>query len=281
VAGHLTRDQRLRRLVEDVLVGAGVSEAYTWSLVADDEHPEAIGLPDPMTPEQAVLRTSLLGGLVESARVNVDAGNAPIRLFEIARVYLPDGGRLPEERWRLGVIVEGGFEAARAVVEVLHDALHVPLAVARGSRPSLHPGKTAVTDAGVFGELHPVLLDGTWGVVELDLAALTAGIPERALYEDVITFPAVRQDIAVVVDEAVPAGDLAAAAREAGGTLLRDVQPFDVFRGAQLGVGRKSVALHLAFQAPDRTLTDDDAAALRTTVVEALAERFGAELRGA
>ena len=125
VAGHLSRDQRLRRQVEDVLVGAGFSEAYTWSLVATDPDPAAIRLPDPMSGDQAILRTTLLEGLIAAARENVDAGNEGIALFELARVYLPSGERLPEERWRVGGIVGGGFEAARGALEVLYETLHL------------------------------------------------------------------------------------------------------------------------------------------------------------
>jgi phenylalanyl-tRNA synthetase beta chain len=95
----------------------------------------------------------------------------------------------------------------------------------------------------------------------------------------VITFPAAHQDVAVAVAEDVEAGALVAAVREAAGKELRDVRVFDVYRGEQVGEGRKSVALHLSFQAPDRTLTDDEVAALRERIVGALAERFGAELR--
>ena len=102
VAGHLTPAQRFRRLLEDVLVGAGFSEAYTWSLVASDPDPGALRLPDPMSGDQAVLRTTLLQGLVEAARVNVDAGNSSIRLFELAHVYRPSGEALPEEAWLVG-----------------------------------------------------------------------------------------------------------------------------------------------------------------------------------
>ena len=279
VAGHLTAEQRFRRAVEDVLVGAGFSEAYTWSLVASDPDPAARRLPDPMSGDQAVLRTTLLHGLVEAARVNVDAGNAGIRLFELARVYLPTGEQLPDERWRVGGIAEGGFEAARAAVQALYEAFHLPLEPRRVSPPQLHPGKAAETEAGWFGELHPTLLDGAWGAFELDVARLMEPLPERILYDDVISFPAARQDIAVVVPEDVEAGAIVAAAREAGGPELREARVFDVYRGAQVGDRRKSVALHLAFQAPDRTLTDDEAASLRDRIVAALAERFGAELR--
>ena len=279
VAGHLTPDQRFRRLLEDVLVGAGFSEAYTWSLVASDPDPNAIRLLDPMTVEQAVLRTTLLHGLVDAARVNVDAGNQSIRLFELAHVYRPSGDALPEERWLLAGIAEGGFEAARRAVEAIHASAHLPLELRRTTHDALHPGKAAASDAGWLGELHPTYLEGSWGVFELDVEALASRLPERILYEDVVTYPANRQDIAVAVGEDVEAGALVAAARETGGTELREVRVFDVYRGDQVGEGRKSVALHLVFQAPDRTLTDEEAEVARTRIVEALRERFDAELR--
>lgn len=279
VAGHLTREQRLRRLVEDVLVGAGFSEAYTWSLVAADPHPAAIRLPDPMSGEQAILRTTLVEGLIAAAGENVDAGNGDVALFELARVYLPAGGGLPDERWRVGGIVAGGFEDARVAVEVVHEALHLELRAVRTTLPFLHPGKAASTPAGWLGELHPALLDGAWGVFELDLAELQAPIPERILYVDVITFPPLRQDIAVVVAEEVEAAALVDVALEAGAPELREAHVFDVYRGGQVGDGRKSVAIHLSLQVPDRTLSDDDAEIVRDRVVAALAERLGAELR--
>ncbi len=279
VVGHLTQEQRLRRVVEDVLVGAGYCEAYTWSLVADDPDPRALRLPAPMSGDQAVLRTTLLHGLVEAARTNVDAGNDGIALFELARVYLPSGGQLPDEQWRVGGIAAGGFAAARAAVEALYGALHLELRVERSPHPALHPGKSGATSAGWLGELHPALLEGEWGIFELDLDRLFAPVPERILYEDVITYPANRQDLAVAVDEQVEAGALVDTIREAAGEALREVRVFDVYRGEQLGEGRKSVALHLAFQAPDRTLTDDEVATLRDAIVAALAAEHGAELR--
>jgi phenylalanyl-tRNA synthetase beta chain len=279
VAGHLTPLQRFRRIVEDVLAGAGFSEAYTWSLTASDPQPDALRLPDPMSGDHAVLRTTLLEGLIAAAKVNVDAGTDGVRLFELARVYLPSGEQLPEERWRVGGIAEGGWDAARAAVEALYGALHVPLDLRRASFDHLHPGKAAETDAGWLGELHPVLLEGSWGVFELDVEALMAPIPERVLYDDVITYPANRQDIAVAVGEDVEVGALVSAAHEAAGPELREARPFDVYHGAQVGDERKSVALHLVFQSPSRTLTDEEVAVLRDRIVAALGERFDAELR--
>jgi phenylalanyl-tRNA synthetase beta chain len=116
-------------------------------------------------------------------------------------------------------------------------------------------------------------------VFELSLDPLFAEVPERIVYEDVITYPALRQDVAVAVPEHVEAGALVDAAREAAGPELREASVFDVYHGEQVGEGRKSVALHLVFQSPDRTLSDEDAANLRQRIVDALHERFDAELR--
>ncbi len=279
VRGRLTKEQRLRRVVEDTLVGAGLSEAYTWSLVADDPDSEAIRLPSPMTSDQAILRTTIVPGLVAAAQTGVDAGFDDVALFEIARVYLPSGERLPVERWRVAGVVAGGFEVVKGVLETLYSSLGLDLRVARGSSSLLHPGKAAETEAGWLGELHPTLLEGVWGAFELDLETLFAGVPERVVYEDVITYPAALQDIAVAVDEEVEVGALVDAAKAAAGDVLREARVFDVYRGEQVGEGRKSVAIHLAFQSPERTLTEEEATALRERIVAALAERFGAELR--
>jgi len=279
VRGRLSKEQRLRRVVEEVLVGAGLSEAYTWSLVSSDPRADAIRLPDPMTADQAILRTTLVPGLVDAAHTALDAGADDIGLFEIARVYLPSGEPLPEERWRLGGVVQSGYAAAKGVLDVLYEALHLELRVRRGAHTLLHPGKAAETGAGWVGELHPTLLEGAWGAFELDLGELFASVPDRIVYEDVITYPAVHQDVAVAVDEDVEVGALLDAAREAAGQVLREARVFDVYRGEQVGDGRKSVAIHLSFQSPERTLTDEEAAVLRGRIVAAMAERFGAELR--
>ena len=279
MSGRLSREQRLRRRVEDVLAGAGFDEAYTLSLVAGDPDPEALRLPEPLTSEHGVLRTTLLEGLVAAAAHNVAVGNDDVALFEIARVYLPSGEELPEERWRTGAIAAGGYPTAKGGVEALYDALGIELRLERTQLPFLHPGKAAKLDAGWLGELHPALLEGSWGVFELDLLTLFDEVPERVEYEDVVSYPAVHQDLAFVVAEDVLAGDLVAAARAAAGPTLRDVAIFDVYRGDPIPAGKKSVALHVSFQSSERTLSDDDARAVRERIVAALAEAFGAELR--
>ena len=194
-------------------------------------------------------------------------------------MYLPSGDKLPEERWRVGAIAAGGYLSAKGAVEAVYDALGIELRLERTQLEFLHPGKAAKLDAGWLGELHPALLERSWGVFELDLATLFDQVPERVEYEDVVSYPAVHQDLAFVVAEDILAGDLVAAAREAAGSTLRDVAIFDVYRGDPIPAGKKSVALHVSFQSSERTLSDDDARAVRERIVAALAEAFGAELR--
>jgi phenylalanyl-tRNA synthetase beta chain len=278
--GRLTRLQQVRRRVEDALVGLGFSEAYTPSLVEQDERGDALRLPEPISVELAVLRTRLLASLVQAARHNIDLGAERIALFEIARVYYPRGSDLPDEHVIVAGISRGGFVRAKGVVEALCSALHVSARYERAEDSLFHPGKTARIAAGVLGELHPTVLEGGWAAFELDLGVLAAESRDPIAYDEVIAFPAVRQDLAFAVAEEVTAGELVDTAREAAGSELREMRPFDVYRGDQVGPGRKSIAFSVVFQSPEGTLTDEDAAGLRARIVDALAQQFGAELRG-
>jgi len=276
--GRLSKHQRIRRRIEDVLVGFGYSEAYTWSLLPEESATGGVPLQEPLSSEQAVLRTSLIEGLLASALRNVDAGNDDIALFEQAHVYLPTGEQLPEERWRVGGIAQGGFAFVKGTAEGLYAAL--------GIEPSIRPaddlpevGRGARTDEGWVTSVREPELPGEWGAFELDVDALVDRVPDLIVYEDVITYPPVRQDLAFVVPDEVTAGELVAAAREAAGPKLREMSAFDVYRGGQVGPGKKSIAFSVTFQSSDRTLTDKDAAELRNRIVSALERAFGAQLR--
>ena len=276
--GALTAEQRLRRRLENLLAGLGLTETYTPSLRPDDANPQALRLPEPISAELAVLRTSLLPSLVEAVRRNVELGADHVALFEVARVYLP-AQNLPDEETHVAGIVEGGWPRAKGIVDTLYAALKAEPSFERAEHELLHPGKSAATAAGVVGELHPAVLDGVWGAFELDLAKLHEVAREEARYTDVVSFPPVHQDLAFAVAEEVSAAELVAAAREAAGEELRELRPFDVYRGEQVGEGRKSIAFAATFQSAERTLTDEDAAKLRERIVNALNQRFGAELR--
>jgi phenylalanyl-tRNA synthetase beta chain len=273
--GRLTRPQRLRRLVEGALVGAGYAEAYTPTFVAEGD----LRLPEPLSAEAAALRTVLYASLLEPARRNADAGAEGVALFEVARVYRDIGAGLPEEHWHVAGIADGGFAEAKWAAEQVYSALGVEPSYERTSEPFLHPGKAARTAEGWLGELHPALLDGLWSAFELDLDALAEAAPHVVAFEPVSPYPEVRQDLAFVVDETVSAAEVLAAIREAAGELLRELDVFDEYRGEQIGEGKRSLAFRLAFGSPEGTLTDEDVAPLRASIVDALATRFDAVLR--
>ena len=216
----------------------------------------------------AELRTDLRHWLVVSAERNRNAGVERIALFEIARVYLPSDGQLPDEPWHVAGVTGDGFGVAKGAVETLYRALHVDPEFEAGDGHEVRVPEGSVRE-----------LNGGWGYFELDLDALFERVPDVPAYRDVVTYPAVKQDLAFVVDEGVAAGELFDEARAAAGRELREMRVFDVYRGGQIPAGKKSVAFSVAFQSPERTLSDDDARALRERIVAALADRFAAELR--
>ena len=197
--GRLTHAQRLRRTVEDALVGAGYAEAYTPTFVAEGE----IRLPEPLSSEAAALRTNLSASLLDPARRNADAGAEEVALFEVARVYRDVGEQLPQERWHVAGIADGGFAEAKWAVEQIYSALGLDPVYERTSEPYLHPEKAARTTEGWLGELHPELIEGAWGAFELDLDALVDAAPQVVGFDAVSPYPDLRQDLAFVVDEDV------------------------------------------------------------------------------
>jgi phenylalanyl-tRNA synthetase beta subunit len=181
---------------------------------------------------------------------------------------------LPEEHWHVAGAVraadgERAFARAKGAVETLVRALRVGASF----RPA-GPGAVELEGLGSVRELG-----GGLAGFELDLDALLGCLPGVAHYEDVTTFPALKQDLAFAVDESLPAAELVEAVREAAGPELRDATVFDVYRGEQVGQGRKSVALRVVFASPERTLSDEDAARLRERIVAEVGRRFGATLR--
>jgi phenylalanyl-tRNA synthetase beta chain len=297
--GRLSDDERLRRLVTDVLRGAGLSEAATltlWDkdapdrlrLRPDDRRRALVELQNPMSAEWAAMRTLVFPGLLHSVRRNLAMSLPRVDLFEIGLVFLAGAGKLPDQPARVAGVMAGagaGFFDAKGVVEALVAAARIePPEFSPADEPFLHPGRAAAVADGFVGELHPLVaeafgLEGVVAVFELGLDGLRGRLPEDVLYRDVISFPPLRQDIAVVVAEDVPAGRVVGVVRAAAGAELATVEVFDVYRGPQVGEGRKSLALHLVFQAADRTLTDVEADALRERVVAALSEQVGGELR--
>ncbi|HEX2103754.1 MAG TPA: hypothetical protein VHF51_08885, partial [Solirubrobacteraceae bacterium] len=333
-AGRLSVEQRLRRRAVDALAGRGMHEIVGWSFTdpglaararLDDADPRArfVALQNPMSEQQSVMRTTLLGSLLDAARLNVAHGRGDLQLFEQGTVYLrpaeaPDatngasprrGGmdhRLPHEHRALGAVLAGrlhppswgtpeppraGYFAAKGLLEAVFETLRVELGVEPATEPFLHPGRSARVLAGSegeplgwIGELHPLVarehdLEDGAAAFEVDLDRLVRHADAVPTYRDLTSFPALRQDLAVAVPDDVPAAAVLAVVRRAGGDLLADARVFDVYRGEQVGEGRKSLALTLAFRAADRTLSDDDVVPLRDRIVAALQSDLGGELR--
>ena len=204
-------------------------------------------------------------------------------------------GRLRPPSWREPEPPAADFFAAKGVLEAVLHALRIPFARASAAgEPFLHPGRAAHVvvrrgdeelAAGWLGELHPAVaarwdLDAPVAGFELDWGVLVAAAPPPERYEDLTSFPGITQDVAVVVADDVPAADVLGVVRGAGGALLRSAEVFDVYRGAQVGEGRASLAVRMEFRAADRTLTDEEVAQRREKIVAALAAQVGGELRG-
>jgi len=305
--------------VRDLLVELGLQEVITYRLTSPERERRALApgtpadersyvtLANPIVVDRVVMRHALLPSVLEVAETNARVRER-LALFEIGKVFLPrDGEELPDEPLRLAIVLSGpredeswtggdggttGFFDLKGMIEELVAALHLGGAVYRkAGHPSFHPGRAArltvgERDAGVFGELHPQV-QAEYGLgpapvlaADLDLESLLAGSADNYPARPVSRYPAIVEDLAVIVDEAVPAADVEAAIAEAGGPRLVEVRLFDLFRGEQVGAGKKSLAYRLSYQSSEGTLTDRDAAKLRKKILGNLEKKTGAVLRG-
>jgi phenylalanyl-tRNA synthetase beta chain len=261
---------------------------------------------NPLSSENNVLRQSLLASVLAVAERNVRIRER-LALFEIGKVFLPTNtSNLPEEpRW-VAIVMSGprslstwqgtiqeamDFYDLKGVIEGLLGQLHIEgVSYEQENRPVFHPGKCAQVilngeDVGSFGELHPLVRENyelpSYPILaaELSLEKLIAHIPSRYNIQPLPVFPPVIEDLAIVVDEEVPAIRVEQAIRAAGGPLVNEVCLFDVYRGGQAGQGNKSLAYRLTYQPAERTLTDQEVAQLRERIIHHLESELGARLR--
>jgi len=313
--GRLSDLQTLRRRLKRILAGLGAHEAWTMSVVDPrDQVRGGVGSPlvpllNPMVAEESVLRGGLLPGLLGAARHNAGHRRPWLRLFEIGDVFaLPSDGagepqelfseqlsELPEE-WELVALLlgEADDDAAAAVNawRVVADALRLENVELRSAaRLGLHPARTseivaAGTVVGVVGEVDPQTLEAyelpheRVGWLELDVEKLAAAPRRSIVARPVSRFPSSDVDLAFVVGDAVPAADIEGALRRAAGDMCESVELFDVYRGAGVTEGSRSLAYRLRFCALDRTLTDSEVAELRAQCIREVEGRYQATLRG-
>jgi len=295
--------------VRDLLVRLGMQEIVSYRLTSPErerrveQYDDYVVIANPTAPERRVMRRSLLASVLESVEKNARAES--ISLFEIGPVFKPVKNDLPDEPSKLVLVMTGLREALswdvsdspnvdffdiKGRIELLLSGLHhtdityAPI----DSVSYLHPGKAAQIQidgkvVGVFGELYPLVKDkyevrdAPILAAEFDLDVLRSVSPIYGI-KPVADVPPVLEDIALILDEAVPASKVEALIRQTGGKVLTSVKLFDVYRDEKIGVGKKSLAYSLTYQS-DKTMTDAEAAAIRKKIVKRLEHEVGAKLR--
>lgn len=301
VPSHRTDDDRVLRRVREVLTAAGFDEAMTVSVVRDelsqayspwtDAPPLVAAIPILRGADR--LRRSLIPSLLEARRVNESLANPTAELFETAAVYLPRTNQLPDEKWMLGLVSGRGFAAVKGTVESLVESLCAgsKLTVAPTQQPLLHPDRSCqlLWDGqllGFLGEVTPAGLkqfELRSGVVaaEIDLRPLARAAQFIRKFAPLSPFPAMTRDLNLVVAESVRWHDLEATVRKSGGEWLEAVEYRETYRDPQKdGADKKRLFFSLALRSPDRTLTSEEADAVRTQVVAACHAEWGAILLG-
>lgn len=313
--GGLTKRQQLRRMAEDAMRFMGFSEAICWSFIspsfcdrlmlpANDERRKFLQLENPLSEEQSVMRTTLLPGLLDVARHNFNVHMEQVRLFESGRVFMSRGQtELASEHHNLAALMAGSsrggswrtnaakpdFYLAKSTLETLLSEMGTDWSLAAGGPSFLHPGRAAQVlshgrEVGWIGELHPLVvsaweIDHTVSAFELDLTLALRKVPFEAQYVDLMTYPAIYQDIAVVTDEEIEAQTVIETVHSGAGEELASARVFDIFKGEQLEPGKKSIALRLEFRSTERTLTDGDVRQMRQEIRAELEKELGASLR--
>lgn len=316
--GGQSYTQTIADKAKDVLTGLGFSEIITFSfthpavcdkldLPADSELRRAIPVLNPITDDFPQMKTSLMGGVLQTLAANLARKNDDQKIYELGAVYRPASlplTELPAEppmlcgalcgkrfdmAWNQGREAVDFYDAKGAVEILLEKLGIVGYVVEQGEYTAMHPGKTArfFKDGeliGAVGEVHPKVLDA-FGIgrpvylFELDVAALVRHSQLVGAYRPLPRFPAIARDLAVVLPQAVPAAEVAAAITASGGELLTDVRLFDVYIGGQVADGARSLAFALTFRAADRTLTDEEVDAHFKRIVAHLETALSAKMR--
>jgi phenylalanyl-tRNA synthetase beta chain len=312
VEGGFSSHQLLRNRVRSAFLGAGLSEATLSTFIHADDiariayDGEVVRVSNPMTEDQQQLRPSLFPGLLRAAQRNVARGTPDVSLFEIGNIFRAwaPGADLPDESEHVAFVLVGNREAphwsvetrradafdAKGVIEVVLDEIGVRGWELRSddAAPLFHPGRAANiyldgVIVGRFGEIRPSVarsFDLDAAVVGgLSLGLLFERAPQELTVTDLPNQPPVLRDVAIALAESVPAGAVITTIRAVGGPLLESVELVDVYRGEQVGEGRKSLAFRLTFRAPDRTLTAEEADRAREAIAEAVRGEHGAEIR--
>ena len=304
--GGYTEAMKLENRAGSLCRSLGYSEILTYSFVSpsifdqirlpeDSLLRNAMRIQNPLGEDASIMRTVALPSMLAILARNNAYHNDAVKLYELAKVYLPKPGQiLPDEPKHLVLGTYGEHEdffKMKGEIEAFLRGMNVPEAryTAEKHDPTFHPGRCARVsvggvDLGCFGQIHPLVarsygIDGEIFAAELNFTALLSlQLPEKT-YTPLPKYPAVTRDIAVVCDEAVTVAALSDCIRTAGGKLLRSVELFDIYRGKGIASGSKSAAFRLTLRADDRTLTDADSDGVVSAVLAALEKELNAKLR--
>lgn len=319
--GMRTEEQKLRYKLRKNMVAQGLMEVLTYSFInpvhldflgIPAEHPlrDTLSIKNPLSEEQGIMRTTLLPGLLDTVKRNINKRNKNLKFFELGKVYFSAGfpkQKLPEEKWVLGAVSTGKKEKSWAYGAEEYDFYYLKGVVvnlleglgyaendyvfeAVRDLPGLHPGRTAVIkvmgqEIGVLGEVHPQVLekyeiDQKVTMFNLEIANLSLEkVTRKVLVAPITKYPSVTRDLALLVPEEVKTADVVELIRQQGRDWLKEVRLFDLYRGEQIPKGYKSLAFSLTWQAADKTLTDEEVNTLHQKMEEALQEKIGAGLR--
>ena len=312
-AGELTSSQALRRKVRTLAEGSGLSEIISYALTTPEKALEFTMEPTkltelmwPMTVERSALRQNILSGMLDTVAYNVNRKNSNLAIYEIGKIFHQTGDvqtDLPQEVETFsfaltGLVAEKDFQTkavpvdffyAKGIVEALADKLNLSFDfVAEKNLDSMHPGRTAaiLLDGqviGFVGQVHPQTakdygIPETY-VAELNLTAVEAGLKPSPSFQEITRFPAVSRDMALLLPAETSHKEVVAAIESAGVKRLTSIKLFDVYAGANIEAGKKSMAYSLTFQNPEASLTDEEVAKFMEKISKALAEQVSAEVR--
>jgi len=300
------KNELLSDKVIEIMIGSGINQSISYSFVspkvfdkinvpADSELRNVVKIKNPLGEDYSVMRTSTLPSIMESLGRNYSRNNEYVRLFEIGKVYIPneDETQLPTEKniLTIGIYGECDYLDLKGIVENVVDGLGITKAkyVRESDNSSYHPGKTAALmirnkKTGVLGEIHPDVtenygVDVDCYVAELDLDLLFEAATVVKSYKPLPKFPAVTRDIALLCDDSILVQEIEETIRKAGGNLVEKVQLFDIYKGAQIPEGKKSIAYAIAYRDEKKTLEDKDITKVHNKILQALEHKLGAVLR--
>lgn len=303
--GKKTDRQQAQDKIMETLTAMGMYEIYTYTFTSpsifdklnipsESALRNAVKISNPLGEDTSIMRTTTIASMLDILSRNYNYRNVSAKLFEIGKVFIPaEEGRLPDEPFKITMGMYGDnadFFDLKGMCESLFDSLHVKGVKyeAVTDNPTFHPGRCAKVSAGgktlgIIGEIHPAVsrkygIETPVYIAELDFENVFLNIKSELKFKELPKYPAVTRDIAMLVDKAVPVADIEAVIEKASGKMLETLTLFDVYEGAQIPDGKKSVAYSAVYRASDRSLTGEEVQTVFDKVVRKL-EGIGAQLR--